>query len=94
MRKFLKISLYRDKADNRSLNELQVQHLEYSSMSLKHVKTVFNCCFKCNKILFYYTILTTIALPVVWDIDFNVISKNILRSVNDIPIVKPGISLY
>ena len=30
----------------------------------------------------------------VCDIDFIVISENILRSVSDIPIVKPGISLY
>ena len=30
----------------------------------------------------------------VCDIDFIVITRNILRSVNDIPIVKPGISLY
>ena len=30
----------------------------------------------------------------VCDIDFIVITGNILRSVNDIPIVKPGISLY
>ena len=30
----------------------------------------------------------------VCDIGFIVITRNILRSVNDIPIVKPGISLY
>ena len=46
---------------------------------------------KCNKSFFCYTIL---ALPVVCDIDFIVITQNILRSVKDIPIVKPEISLY
>ena len=35
-----------------------------------------------------------IQVTVVCDIDFIVITGNILRSVNDIPIVKPGISLY
>ena len=40
---------------------------------------------------FFFVIL---AFPVVCDIDFIVITGNILRSVNDIPIVKPGISLY
>ena len=37
---------------------------------------------------------TILAFPVVCDIDFIVITGNILRSVNDIPIVKSGISLY
>ena len=46
------------------------------------------------KSLFYYTISTILALPVVCDVDFIVITGNILRSVNDIPIVKLGISLY
>ena len=38
--------------------------------------------------------LTILALYVVSDIDFIVVTGNILRSVNNIPIVKPGISLY
>ena len=33
-------------------------------------------------------------LPVVSDIDFIIITGNILHSFNDIPIIKPGISLY
>ena len=48
-------------------------------------KAVCNCCLKCDKSLFYYTILTKLALPVVGDIDFIVITGNILRSVDDIP---------
>ena len=49
---------------------------------------------KCNKSLFCYATLTILTFPVVCDIDFIVITGNILRSVNDIPIVKTGISLY
>ena len=45
---------------------------------------------KWNKSLFWYTILV---FHVVCDIDF-IITGNILRSVNAIPIVKPKISLY
>ena len=49
---------------------------------------------KCSKSLSYYTILTILAFPVVCDIDFIVITGDILRSDNDISIVKPGISFY
>ena len=42
----------------------------------------------------YYTILIILALPVVSDVDFIVIAGNILSSVNDTQIVKPGILLY
>ena len=53
-------------------------------------KTVCNYC-KCNKNLICYTVLS---FPAVCNIDFIIIAGNILRSVNIIPIVKPGISLY
>ena len=50
-----------------------------------------NCC-QCSKNLSCYTILT---FPVVYDIDFIVISSKILLLVNaDIPIVKPGIDPF
>ena len=67
-------------------------------------QTNYKCTITCQKqfviavnvikSLFYYTILTILALPVVCDRDFIVITENILRSVNDNPIVRPGISLY
>ena len=57
-----------------------MQHPEYSS---KNRNADGNYC-SCNKSLFYYTILI---FPVVCDIDFIVITGNILRSVNEIPIV-------
>ena len=40
--------------------------------------------------MFCYTILTIISFPAVCDIVFIVITGNILRSVNDIPIVNTG----
>ena len=46
-------------------------------------------CFIINTI-----ILTIFALPVVFDLDFIVITGNILQLVNGNPIVKLGISLY
>ena len=41
-----------------------------------------------------YTVLTVLALLVVCDVDSIVITRSILCSVNDSPIVKPGVSLY
>ena len=58
---------------------------------LKKPEKLMTIIVNCNESLFCYTIL---AFPVVCDIDFIVITGNILRSVNDIPIIKPGISLY
>ena len=68
-----------------------MQHPEYSSIT---GQKQFLIAVNVIKSLFYYTILTILALPVVCDVDFIVITGNILRSVNDNPIVKPGISLY
>ena len=48
----------------------------------------------CNKSFNLLHYIELLALPVVSVIDFIVINGNDLRSVNDIPIVKPGISLY
>ena len=52
-------------------------------------KTVRNCCY-CNKSLFYYTILTIYALPVVSDIDFIAITGNICARSTIFPSLKAG----
>ena len=67
--------------------DYQVQHLEYSSIICQKQ---FVIALNVIKSLFYYTILTILALPVVCNVDFIVITGNILRSINDNPIVKPG----
>ena len=69
-----------------------MQHPEYSSILTcqKQFVIVVNVI----KHLFYYTILTILGLRVVCDVDFIIITRNILRLLNNTPIVKPGISLY
>ena len=47
-------------------------------------KTVCNYCY-CYKSLFYYTILTILALPVVSDIDFIVMTGNICARLTIFP---------
>ena len=68
-----------------------MQHPEYSSIT---GQKQFVIAVNVIKGLFYHTILTILALSLVYAVDFIVITGNILRSVNDNPIVKPGISLY
>ena len=63
---------------------------EYSSMSLKHVKNSLQLLFF---VLLYYIDYIGVSYGQ-WYWFYRYITGNILRSVNDIPIVKPGISLY
>ena len=72
VRKFLKLSLYRDKADN----------FLFTARYLLILKSVIDhqINYKCN-------IQSILQCPIV-------ITRNISRSVNDIPVVKPRISLY
>ena len=56
----------------------------FKSGILRYFKNVIKVCF----VILYQNFL------VVFGTDFIVITRNILHSINDIPIVKPGISLY
>ena len=68
-----------------------MQHPKYSSITCQKQYII---AVNVIKSLFYYTILTISALPVVCDVDFIVITGSVFRSVNNNPIVNSGISLF
>ena len=90
--------LYGDKADDRlftACTSIKLWLLEHTRTSHDYsvlTETLMIIIVNVTKVCF--VIQYQHFLSVVCDIDFIVITGNILPSVNDIPIVKPGISLY